>query len=328
MLKASFLYRKTNQHHLRYGLLLMLLVVVTFAVTACEQDEDNVEQPDPLERGAGDVAIAATSTVAMRQTQQAILSGTFNVSPLPPTDTLVPAQQTADALQATESFIQTATAARPTIATTPLPTDPIRGEFLSPTPTDDPVAAIDPFGTLVYDETWQSIPFQDTEGNQYSVDDFAGQVVFIMPFTTDCQNCIDMHLNVRSVARRFREEGRGYELAFISLNTNPGITTTALRQWAESLALNNFSGEGITWLITSPSAEYSNQLVETFGREAMIIQDTPVIIVDKEGRGRLASEGVMSETTVRDLLVLYHDSFVATEEAPEDLAEETEQSDE
>jgi hypothetical protein len=250
-----------------------MLVVFALTLAACQEDEEGTPTPTIDILGGIDME---------RATQQA---------------------GTQQALQLTQDAQQTAIALQTQITVTPRPTFAPPRQPNTPTPTEDP--ATDILGNIVAaDDQWQLAPFTGLDGTSYTLADFLGKVVVLMPMTIDCPACEEQRLAVRLVDDEFRKEQRPYDIVYLNLNVNPDESVEALRQWETGMEF--VATERFTWLTATASQRLMDALTTAFGSDALDLQRASFIFIDKRGRGHSANnEGVMSMARFRSVMVFY-----------------------
>lgn len=282
---------------------LSLLLLSGAVISACDEptpEPTAVPTVDVLAVADAAQATALAQTAIAQLTRTAIFGGTQDPTLLALTTTLA---------AATETSSPTATR-RPTLDPTLL---------ITQTPTTDFDAPNDILGNTLYDTQWLNGSLQTVEGDTVRLSDYLGtHVIVIHVLTTTCDPCREMQLNIRRIARTFRDEGRPYNMVYVSLNTNVSTPIEDLQIWAQELALLGFSSEGLTWLVGNASTDLLRGISQTFGAEALQPNAMSLIVVDKRLRSHLSREGLLSEERVRDIIVYYNDGLgLVTPEATE-----------
>lgn len=302
--------------------LMILITLGGMGLLAC--DIGNNDDPTPIVTADvfGQQGAAAATQRAAQETRNAELQEALAAQTIAANPQL--AQQTQVAATSTREFEQTATVQTFNTIESPVPITPtLTRTPIQPTATatDDPDAPFDIIGNSFYDTEWLNLPF---EGYQFLDDnaapivetyylrDFSDQVVLINMVTTNCEPCKEFQINIKGQAREFREQRADLRVVFISMNTDPVTPFADLVQWAEQLGINNFSTDNVTWIIANANQAFLQSAVANFGQDAVLAQNFPLLVADKQGRGHF-SIGLLAKERIRDIVIYYNDSIGSSE---------------
>ncbi len=119
---------------------------------------------------------------------------------------------------------------------------------------------------------WQQLALTNARtGETFTLDDFAGQTVFVEPMATWCSNCRRQLTNVRDAQQQLAED----DVVFVALSVETNIDDAALANYAD--------GAGFDWLFAVVTPEMLEQLAGEFGRVIANPPATPHFIIRPDG---------------------------------------------
>lgn len=213
---------------------------------------------------------------------------------------------------AAQAYQETLSAYQTSIA--PPTQAPIRLRSPQPSPTATDAPENDILGNIVYADDWLALPFTTTDGQEESLSSFEGKIIVLMPMSLDCVPCQEQLAFARETDRQFRVDGVAYEVVYLNLNVSPLDTLDDLTAWADQQAFE--SNDQFIWITGQASPELVAALNSVLGGSALNLQRTPIFLIDTKGQGHTAgTEGMLSNSRLRDVIVFYHDASVTSDES-------------
>ncbi|MEO0561435.1 MAG: redoxin domain-containing protein [Chloroflexota bacterium] len=192
--------------------------------------------------------------------------------------------------------------AEPTLAPStdePTPVVPTDEPTLVP-PTAEPTLAppADAITSSTVDlPSWASLPLIDVNtGEQFALEDFAGQTVYVHLMATWCQNCL-------ASQRRLRDQvipvvTDQVDVVFVSVDVQTQITDDTLAGYTER--------HGFDWQFSVASQAFMNEMTAAFGRNAANPPSQPHFVIFPNGTVTSLLTGGSSAQEEIDLITGQH----------------------
>lgn len=149
---------------------------------------------------------------------------------------------------------------------------------------ENPTTASTPTGE------WRSIPLTDVRtGEEFTVDQFAGQPILLESFAVWCPVCTAQQRSIASLLDR-RDD-----VVAISLNTDPNEDADAVRKHVEK--------QGFGWRYTVAPSSMTERLIDAFGFIITNAPSAPVVRICPDGEAALVrGGGAKSAATLADAI--------------------------
>ncbi|MBZ0308612.1 MAG: SCO family protein, partial [Anaerolineae bacterium] len=148
----------------------------------------------------------------------------------------------------------------------------------------------------------------------HTLEEFAGQVVFIQTFSTFCQLCAEQTNEIKLTLDRLNSFGNVQQAVFLILSVDASDTPEILAEY-ETSHLPQLS-EGQIWLTGAASQELLRNLRGLFGESIIDPYRGGILLVDRDGLIHLISDGFMDYQQIETILPYFVEyNELATEEA-------------
>lgn len=181
---------------------------------------------------------------------------------------------------------------------------------LPPTPTNDYEYVLSSHSPGFWNTTF----FTDSTGEKHTLEEFAGQVVFIQTFSTFCQLCAEQTNEIKLMLERLNSFGNIQQAVFLILSVDASDTPDMLAAY-ETSHLPQLS-DGQVWITGVASRELVRSLRDLFGESIIDPYRGGILLVDRDGLIHLVSQDFMDYRQIETVLPYFVEyNELATEEA-------------